>query len=393
MRKSASILVILIAVLFAAPLSYAQTTTDNLQEELRLRNAEIESIGSRIGEYQKKLQELSNRQAGLQTDIAVISNEVDIAQLDVEALQLTIEAQRLQVEIIERQVQDTVASLKRQKTYLRSILVELQRSEGTSSVEIVFSAQGMHEALSAFEHMETLSARLDDQLEDTRDLRDQLQGKQGEQQDRVDGLIELESELEARIIMLEQRKRAIDILVKETNNSESQYRVLMSELRQEQQSITSRILSLQDEIQKRIREEGGEEAEDSGQTTITSPLKSYIVTATFRDPTYPFRHLSEHTGLDMAAPMGTPIYAAAPGVVSWARTGSTGYGNYIVMIHDNGLATLYAHMSGFAVSQDQYVTRGQVIGYVGSTGFSTGPHLHFEVRLNGVPVNPQAYIQ
>ena len=97
-----------------------------------------------------------------------------------------------------------------------------------------------------------------------------------------------------------------------------------------------------------------------------------------------------HTGIDIGAGMGTPIYAASGGTVVSAGVHG-GYGNCIVIDHGGGIATLYGHMSGFAVSGGS-VSQGQVIGYVGSTGYSTGPHLHFEVRINGTPVNPMGYL-
>lgn len=94
-----------------------------------------------------------------------------------------------------------------------------------------------------------------------------------------------------------------------------------------------------------------------------------------------------HTGVDIAAPTGTPIVATGGGEVIFAgRRG--GYGNAVIIDHGRGKATLYAHMSSFAVSSGQVVSRGQMIGRVGSTGLSTGPHCHYEVRINGTPVNP-----
>ena len=94
-----------------------------------------------------------------------------------------------------------------------------------------------------------------------------------------------------------------------------------------------------------------------------------------------------HTGLDIGAPGGTTIHAADAGVVSFAGWGG-GYGNVMILTHGNGYSTLYGHMSGFAVGSGDRISRGQPIGYEGSTGFSTGPHLHWEVRRNGTPVNP-----
>lgn len=98
-----------------------------------------------------------------------------------------------------------------------------------------------------------------------------------------------------------------------------------------------------------------------------------------------------HTGWDMNGAMGSPIVAAASGTVIFAGV-KGGYGNTIMIDHGGGMVTLYAHQSQFAVGYGQQVSAGQVIGYVGSTGDSTGPHLHFEVRINGTPVNPSRYL-
>lgn len=120
-------------------------------------------------------------------------------------------------------------------------------------------------------------------------------------------------------------------------------------------------------------------------TRITSPFGPRV------HPIY--GQLKPHTGVDIGAWYGTEIYAAADGTVSTAVLdfGSTGYGSYVAIYHPNGTTTLYAHMSSLAVSCGQSVKQGQIIGYVGSTGASNGPHIHFEIRQNGVCVNPLPY--
>jgi murein DD-endopeptidase MepM/ murein hydrolase activator NlpD len=120
------------------------------------------------------------------------------------------------------------------------------------------------------------------------------------------------------------------------------------------------------------------------------------VTSGFGWRVHPIFHVRRfHSGIDIAAAYGTPIHAADGGRVIFAGSGGMlyGYGNVIVIDHGRGLSTLYAHQSRFAVAAGALVRRGQVIGYVGSTGFSTGPHLHFEVRVNGVPVDPMGYLR
>jgi murein DD-endopeptidase MepM/ murein hydrolase activator NlpD len=98
-----------------------------------------------------------------------------------------------------------------------------------------------------------------------------------------------------------------------------------------------------------------------------------------------------HTGIDFGAAMGTPIYAIAPGRVEFAGERG-GYGNAVIVNHGGGKSTLYGHASKLYVKEGQQVTRGQIIAAVGSTGMSTAPHLHFEVRINDKPVNPHSYL-
>ena len=100
-----------------------------------------------------------------------------------------------------------------------------------------------------------------------------------------------------------------------------------------------------------------------------------------------------HSGLDIAAPRGTPIKAAAAGTVTYSGNAGDGYGNYVVIAHANGVKTVYAHCSQLLVSKGQTISQGEVIAKVGSTGNSTGPHLHFEVRVNGSCVNPLNYVK
>ena len=98
-----------------------------------------------------------------------------------------------------------------------------------------------------------------------------------------------------------------------------------------------------------------------------------------------------HEGIDIAVPTGTPVHAAASGSVIYAAW-MTGYGNLVVLDHGNGLATAYAHNSSLLVSLGQRVSQGQAISLSGSTGNSTGPHVHFEVRVNGIAVDPLRYL-
>ena len=123
------------------------------------------------------------------------------------------------------------------------------------------------------------------------------------------------------------------------------------------------------------------------------PVDSMRLTSSFGMRNHPvLRKRMRHNGIDIPAATGTPIYAPADGTVGRAqRLG--GYGNYAEIEHGNGIQTRFGHMSRIAVAPGQRVKRGQIVGYVGSTGRSTGPHLHYEVRIAGTPVNPLPFVQ
>lgn len=122
------------------------------------------------------------------------------------------------------------------------------------------------------------------------------------------------------------------------------------------------------------------------------PVEGVMLTSDYGMRTHPvLGGRRNHKGVDLAGPTGTPVYATADGFVSKAERFSS-YGNYIQIEHGGELQTRYAHLSGYAVATGDTVTKGQLIGYVGSTGRSTGPHLHYEVRVAGEAVDPRPYM-
>jgi murein DD-endopeptidase MepM/ murein hydrolase activator NlpD len=137
----------------------------------------------------------------------------------------------------------------------------------------------------------------------------------------------------------------------------------------------------------------------SAQPTIASvnvpsgmPLQDATLTSSFGMRTHPvLGGRRNHKGIDLAQPSGTPVYATADGVVGKAEWFSS-YGNYIQIEHGGEMETRYAHLSGYAVTAGQFVHKGDLIGYVGTTGRSTGPHLHYEVRIAGEAVDPTPYM-
>lgn len=377
-------------VFFASFYSYVRATStdevDILQDELNARKAQIDQINDRIDEYRARIKEYSNQSVSLANDIAMIENQVVLAKLDIEYTQAEIDTQELEIRITEEAIKGKEEKIQRQVLVLRELLFELNKEDGIGLIEVLFSADNFNELFARFDDLQTVNDDLKNTLNATKDTRDQLILEKADQENRIETLVILGKTLEKQVQNFEYQIGAKETLIAKTRQSESEYRALMSELRQEQQLITNQVVALQSELEGKLAD-----IDDSGSATLISWPLHGIITAVYHDPTYPFRNLFEHSGLDIAVTSGTPIYAAAPGYVAWSRTGNS-YGNYVMIIHANGYATLYAHMSSFVVSQEDFVSRGQVIGYSGNTGFSTGPHLHFEVRINGIPVDPQLYL-
>lgn len=137
----------------------------------------------------------------------------------------------------------------------------------------------------------------------------------------------------------------------------------------------------------------GFEEQNKSVIPIATPIKGYDISSSYGYRTHPVtgKRRSMHKGIDISSPKGTPIYATADGVISYSgRMGS--YGKYIEIQHGNKITTRYAHMSKLKVDKNSEVEKGDVIGYVGTTGRSTGPHLHYEIRIEGEAINPEPFL-
>jgi len=177
-------------------------------------------------------------------------------------------------------------------------------------------------------------------------------------------------------------------------SEEAEEKRLLAEVRRRVKEFEARIATLKresDAITALLRARQTGKPTPPGAGVLARPVNAPITSA-FGPRRHPILGtVRMHTGVDFGAVSGTPIAAASPGSVLWAGERS-GYGNTVIVDHGGTLATLYAHQSRIAVKEGQPVNRGQTLGYVGSTGYSTGPHLHFEVRVNGNPVDPLRYL-
>ncbi len=397
MRRTFSqsiVLSILAAVglgLFSLHATAETTSTEEinaLNDEITAREARLDQLNAKLDQYSDAIRQKEAQADSLDNEIAILENKAAKLELDIEATELEIDNVDDEVRVLDLEITSQTLAVARQKKMLASVLREMEMSDDATALEMIFSTDNFSELFDRLSRLESVNNDLKHLLNETQNARLSLENKKAAKQEKLAMLEDLQAQMITQQHLLEDSQGAKQILLAETQSSEAEYRTLAYKLRQEQSYIDSQLIGLQKEIEERISD--SDLLGDS--TLITWPVDDFVMTTRYHDPSYPFRKvIGGHSGLDLAAPSGTPVYAAAPGYVAFTKTGSM-YGNYMMIIHGNGVATLYAHLSSFTVVADQFVSRGDQIGRVGSTGFSTGPHLHFEVRSEGIPVDPMGYL-
>lgn len=384
-------LALLLAGMIRVPAQAEELSAEEVQDlndEITARQARLDELEDRMEEYREIIRQKQAEARSLNSDLAIIDNEIAGLELDVEATELEIENTEAQVQVLAVQIQTQTAAMDRQKKLLADVLRQMQQADNIGLIEIVFGHNNFTDLFDELSQLEEVHNELDEVLGETQTIKNNLQDKRSNLESKLAQLDTLAEDLSNKQEQLEGSVVSKEIILAATKSSESQYQQLVRELKQEQSYIDSQLTLLQRELDQKLMD-----SDDyvGGVPIINWPVSNFRITTLFHDPTYPFRNLFEHSGLDLAVPTGTAVKAAAPGYVAFVKTGRM-YGNYVMVVHGSGFATLYAHLSQANVQPDQFVGRGETIGLSGNTGFSTGPHLHFEVRLDGIPVDPMGYI-
>ncbi len=368
----------------------ASSEIDSLQATINAKEARVNELSKKIDAYREKIVKQQAQSVTLNGEVSILENRIAKTELDIEQADEEIDLVNAQIALLTRSLFDLENTLEQDREALIALLRKIQVDDGDMVLKLFFGTDSFAELFGELQRLEQIQADVKASLERTEKQKDQLiaarelQSKKREQMDTLKATFE---EYQERFIREQKSKEQ---LLSISRNNESEFQSLLRELRQEESSIEQEISELQLKVQSKIKE-----SDAVGDSSImTWPVKSQSrrTSAKFRDPEYPYRHLFQHSGVDMPAKQGTAVLAAAPGYVAWSRVGRQ-YGNYVMIIHTNGLATLYAHLSRSFVSADQFVQRGEEIGAVGSTGLSTGPHLNFEVRKNGIPTDPIPFLR
>jgi murein DD-endopeptidase MepM/ murein hydrolase activator NlpD len=357
----------------------------------------IEQANQKKGVLSDQIAGLSGKIEGYESQVSALRAEEHAAEVRLAAKQAELDQAEAEVKAAWDELRILAKRLERSLEILRNRLVAIYQSGSSDMSELVLTANNYGDLIQRSEYLRQIQNRDETVVGRVRSLRDQQQ---------------------TLVVRLKKAKETIEvardqIAVEEQNIAtarqavESQQNKLIA-ARRDRRAVVGRINGhvdhleeIEADLQAKIQEEI---AAASGLNTLPAgPLSSPsaagliwpvsgVLTSGFGGRSSPGGVGSTyHEGIDISVPEGTPIRAAASGTVILASAYG-GYGNYTCVDHGSGLSTCYGHQSAFAVASGQKVDQGQVIGYSGNTGASTGPHLHFEVRVNGVAQDPMGYL-
>ncbi|MDY3051755.1 MAG: peptidoglycan DD-metalloendopeptidase family protein [Ndongobacter sp.] len=427
-KQTKRLLSLVLAGLLLLPSAAWADELDDVEQQQEQKEAEIQEIRDQksgqetlVNEKSKTLNSLTENQQALQSELQELdaSLETEYAQLN----QLNEDIAELEEKIAqtESEIAELEVRIADKKAVFRDRLNVMYKNGDIATLEILLASTGMNDFLSRSRTMKAVADYDRDLIQDLISDMQLLEKKQTELQGQKTCLDIAKENQTAKVEELqEQQARKNEILAQvnlDIELTESEMQKLQAASDAMQSKIDAKLAELEElkDREKQIesdRAAAAAVAESVGSDSPSSdsgassggyspqsssggnvwPTTSYEVTSPYGYRIHPiFGTLSFHTGIDLGADYGEPVYATSSGTVTTVTYGS-GYGNYIELAHDDGNGSLYAHLSGFNCYAGQHVEKGQIIGYIGSTGNSTGPHLHFEFYDQGVRVNPLAYL-
>jgi len=365
-----------------------------------------EDVDRRLQRAQERLQQARGRESVLTSQVAVYSGRIRdvqarLAPLQARLTRLEDEVARLEarlavlnsrLETARKRLADAETRLVRSQAALSDRLREIYRIGEPDPILAMLEAGSLTDALETQEMLKRISDRdgslvssaresaTEAQLarDEIRDARDEVQASEERATAAAQELRSATDELEGREAELVEVKGQRSALLSRVKGDREDIEAEAKDLQRESAALTAKIIAAQS---------GGRVSVD---TTISSRGMIYPVNGALTSG-FGMRWGRMHEGIDIAVGSGTPVVAAASGTVISAGWGG-GYGNLVVIDHGGGIATAYAHNTRLVVSSGQQVSQGTVVAYSGSTGHSTGPHVHFEVRIGGRAVDPIPYL-
>ena len=379
----------------------AATSMSSLQNKLDKLSQSIVQHKRELSNAKKKEQAAKALESELKEKVTVVQSQISVLKGQIAEVQNSIGLKEQEIAVKEQQITEKEAEIADQWGDFKQHMAAMQELRDGGSVAMLSAVNDLYELLTFNEVMQDIS------IKDTEILDNMKNAKEALESDKLT-LESQRSELQSKKADLDAQNSQMRAKQNELNSSVAAAQMSAAEAQQAQKDAQAAIESdemnyeaVKKQIQKMIAAAAASKPTLSF-TGFICPLKSYSrISSEYGWRKNPVTGVNKlHAGTDFAAPGGTPIYAAASGYVQVAGWSSGGYGNYVIIYHGkmsdgNQYSTLYGHMRSVATSAGKYVQQGEVIGYVGSTGNSTGNHLHLEVWKGGSKanaVNPRGYI-
>ena len=346
-----------------------QTQQQDLQDQIQQSNEELEEVQSQLSENLQQIEKLDER-------IRESENQIEELDAQVKALQEEITNIQSQLDIAE-------ANYEKQKDIMEKRLVAIYEAGDTKYLDVLLKSSNISEFLSNYYLITEIASVDKDLLDEVESEKKEIElAKQKLEKNQQSLAIALQTQTKTATV-LQNTKALRENYIARLSDEEKAKQAQIDEMTQQYEAVNDQILEL--------AKQGLDTAYIGG--VLAWPVPGYTkITSNYGMRVHPITgQYKLHTGVDISAPIGANFVAANDGIVTKAEY-NTAYGNMVIIDHGGGISTLYAHGSEILVTVGQTVKKNEAILKVGSTGYSTGPHAHFEVRINGVVTDPIPYI-
>jgi murein DD-endopeptidase MepM/ murein hydrolase activator NlpD len=381
------ILIITLSLGLIAGGVYLQAATkEELQGQISSKQDQIKQLDIEIANYQKKISQTGSQKASLNKELSILELSRKKLQADIAVTQNKISITNSTIKNLDQGIKTTAERVLDNQKALALSLRLVNSEEQMSLPEFIVSGENTTELWDSLSRYQSLGQQVDELISTLRQDKKELEGDKAQKEVEKKSLTNLEGQLTDQKIITEQTKQAKNTLLTETKNKESAYQKLLADKLKKKQQVESEILAA--EAALRYTATPGQ-LPKTGTGVLAWPIAKVIITQGFGNTAFAKSNQgiyngNGHNGIDLGTAIGTSLKSAGDGVVIGAgdtdlTCKGASYGKWILIGYDNGLASLYGHLSAIKVSEGQRVTTGQLVGYTGNTGYSTGPLLHFSV--------------
>jgi murein DD-endopeptidase MepM/ murein hydrolase activator NlpD len=379
LQRSFSVGVAVVVIWLVVLVSSGAAQVSSSVEDLQQQKQQIEQQRSRITQQQNQLRGLEGT---AQSELKGLRKNIQVKVGEIQAHEVRLKTATAQLQTLEADLEKADRQYHQQQTATVARLRFLQRQQTNWGWAVLLQSQNMSEFLDRRRQLQRLYTQDQQEISHFRTASDRLARQRNRVEQQKNEIALLTQQLQAQKMDFEAQAQTQKATIARLKSDHQALEAAESQLAQDSQAVSSL-------IQQKIGIRSGIVFRGTGQFQIPSTGE---VTSGFGWRMHPILGYERfHSGMDFGADYGSVIYAAESGVVIFAGWYG-GYGNAAIIDHGSGLTTLYAHSSELYVVEGQSVQRGQGIAAIGSSGLSTGPHLHFEVRANGEPVDPAAYL-